>query len=170
MTQRIILDVDTGTDDAVALMVTALSPDIELVGATTVNGNCPVDVCTDNTLRTFDAISVDVPVFEGMAHRPNFHRGDASSAIHGKYLDLPPTSGQTFLFDRPITANPLALKRRVGVMAEEPFNATRMTGWELISFFAGLNGVTRPEPRMQELFELLDLWDARHALVHEYSK
>ena len=32
MAHRIILDVDTGTDDAVALMVAALSPDIELVG------------------------------------------------------------------------------------------------------------------------------------------
>ena len=39
MTTKIILDVDTGTDDAVALMTAALSPDIELVGATVVNGN-----------------------------------------------------------------------------------------------------------------------------------
>ena len=39
MPTKIILDVDTGTDDAVALMVAALSPDIELVRATEVNGN-----------------------------------------------------------------------------------------------------------------------------------
>ena len=38
-----ILDVDTGTDDAVALMSRRSQPDIELVGATTVNGNVPVD-------------------------------------------------------------------------------------------------------------------------------
>ena len=35
MPTKVILDVDTGTDDAVALMVAALSPDLELVGATT---------------------------------------------------------------------------------------------------------------------------------------
>ena len=51
MTTKVILDVDTGTDDAVALMVAALSPDLELIGATTVNGNTAVQNCTENTLR-----------------------------------------------------------------------------------------------------------------------
>ena len=67
MSHKIILDVDTGTDDAVALMAAALSPEIELIGATTVNGNCPVDICTENTLRVFDHIGVNIPVFEGCA-------------------------------------------------------------------------------------------------------
>ena len=44
MAQKVILDVDTGTDDAVALMLAALHPDIELrIAATTVNGNNPVE-------------------------------------------------------------------------------------------------------------------------------
>ncbi|HYN89828.1 MAG TPA: nucleoside hydrolase, partial [Ardenticatenaceae bacterium] len=88
MRKRIILDVDTGTDDAVALMVAALSPALELVGATTVNGNVPVAYCTDNTLRVFDYIGVDVPVFEGMSQallRPDFDRGDWPVS-----LELPP--------------------------------------------------------------------------------
>jgi inosine-uridine nucleoside N-ribohydrolase len=102
MPQKIILDVDTGTDDAVALMTAALSPDIELIGATTVNGNCPVDVCTNNTLRVFDYIGVNIPVFEGHAlpmvatltpgRKPNMPRKEPST-VHGHYLDLPaPTS------------------------------------------------------------------------------
>ncbi|HEC22427.1 MAG TPA: nucleoside hydrolase [Chloroflexi bacterium] len=94
MPHRIILDVDTGTDDAVALMVAALSPDIELTGATVVNGNVPVEVGTENTLRVLDHIGADVPVFQGMATpmvRPDFPipRVDVSS-YHGRYLDLPP--------------------------------------------------------------------------------
>lgn len=92
MTHRVILDVDTGTDDAVALLVAALSPDIDLIGATTVNGNCPVDVCTENTLRVFDCIDADIPVYQGM-DKPlvrAFERSSASDAIHGMYLDLPP--------------------------------------------------------------------------------
>lgn len=103
MAQKIILDVDTGTDDAVALMTAALSPDIELVGATTVNGNCPVDICTENTLRVFDYIGVEIPVYEGYAlpmvstltpgRRPNMPRQEPST-IHGHYLDLPPATSK----------------------------------------------------------------------------
>jgi inosine-uridine nucleoside N-ribohydrolase len=93
MAQRIILDVDTGTDDAVALMVAALSPDIELVGATTVNGNTLVHNCTENTLRVFDYIGrSDIPVYEGMSLplvRPDRPR-DEPSKIHGDLLDIPP--------------------------------------------------------------------------------
>ena len=65
--KKLILDVDTGTDDAVALMLAALHPDLELVAATTVNGNNPVDACTDNTLRVFDLLDLATPVFEGAA-------------------------------------------------------------------------------------------------------
>jgi inosine-uridine nucleoside N-ribohydrolase len=103
MPQKIILDVDTGTDDAIALMAAALSPDIELVGATTVNGNCPVHVCTENTLRVFDHIGVSVPVYQGHAlplvstltpdRRPGIPQTEPS-VYHGKYLDLPPARSQ----------------------------------------------------------------------------
>jgi len=92
MPTKIILDVDTGTDDAVALMVAALSPDIELVGATAVNGNTGVDETTENTLRVFDLIGrPDIPVFRGMAApmlRPQGDRGMAA-VIHRDLLDLP---------------------------------------------------------------------------------
>ena len=47
MPTKVILDVDTGTDDAVALMVAALSPDLELIGATSVNGNTTIDFTTE---------------------------------------------------------------------------------------------------------------------------
>ena len=79
MPQRVILDVDTGTDDAVALLVAALSPDLDLVGVTTVNGNMPVEICTENTLRLFDFIGATIPVYEGMQQplvRPDIRRGD----------------------------------------------------------------------------------------------
>lgn len=97
MPQKLILDVDTGTDDALALMVAALHPDLELVAATTVNGNVPVRNCTENTLRVFDYIGVDIPVYEGLAtplFRPDFpwkeDRTDKhDESIHGAYLDIP---------------------------------------------------------------------------------
>lgn len=68
MGRKIILDVDTGTDDAVAIMLAALHPEIDLVALTTVNGNVPVANCTDNSLRTLDLIGRnDIPVYEGLS-------------------------------------------------------------------------------------------------------
>jgi inosine-uridine nucleoside N-ribohydrolase len=93
----VILDVDTGTDDAVAVMAAALHPDLDLVAVTTVNGNVPVDVATENTLRVLDHVGADVAVHEGAARpmvRPDFPVPRAGSDLldrmHGRYLDLPP--------------------------------------------------------------------------------
>jgi inosine-uridine nucleoside N-ribohydrolase len=95
MPQKVILDVDTGTDDAVALMVAALSPELELIGATTVNGNTLVQNCTENTLRVFDYIGKSgIPVFEGMSQpmvRGNMEQEVSAEGIHGDFLDLPPS-------------------------------------------------------------------------------
>lgn len=100
MTTRLILDVDTGTDDAVAIMSAALHPDLELLAVTTVNGNVPLANTTENTLRVLDHIGRgDVPVHSGAA-RP-FARTDfpvprrilnGENAIHPDYLDLPPST------------------------------------------------------------------------------
>ena len=96
MATKIILDVDTGTDDAVALMTAALSPDIDLVGATTVNGNTGLDSTTENTLRVFEWIGMpQVPVHRGMSRpmaRSQMQQLNPASRIHGDLLDLPPST------------------------------------------------------------------------------
>src|SRR5206468_9315675 len=100
--QKVILDVDTGTDDAVAIMFAALHPDLELVAVTTVNGNVPVENTTDNTLRVLDFIGrSDIPVYRGLARplvrhdfpgRKDYGSG-SSEDMHGKELPIPaPTS------------------------------------------------------------------------------
>lgn len=99
MGRRIILDVDTGTDDAVAIMFAALHPDIEPLAVTTVNGNVSLEHTTDNTLRVLDWIGrPDIPVYPGLP-RPlvrhgfpgerHFARGGAGDP-HGTELPLPP--------------------------------------------------------------------------------
>lgn len=98
MARKLILDVDTGTDDAVAVMLAALHPALDLVACTTVNGNIPVASCTDNTLRVLDHIGRgDIPVFEGLARplaRPDFPVPRATQDRAGKYhpaaLPVPP--------------------------------------------------------------------------------
>lgn len=96
MPTRLILDCDPGTDDAVAIMLAALHPDLDLVAVTTVNGNVPVRTCSDNALRVLDYIGrSSIPVYEGAASplaRADFPipRAGEESAGHGTQLDLPP--------------------------------------------------------------------------------
>jgi inosine-uridine nucleoside N-ribohydrolase len=98
MPRKLILDVDTGTDDAVAIMLAALHPAIELLACTTVNGNVTVEHATDNTLRVLDHIGrSDVPVYPGLARpiaREDFpvprHVEDLAGKYHGTTLPVPP--------------------------------------------------------------------------------
>jgi inosine-uridine nucleoside N-ribohydrolase len=98
--RKLILDVDTGTDDAVAIMLAALHPALDLVCCTTVNGNVEVQYCTDNTLRVLDHVGrKDIPVHEGLARplvRPDFPvprtERDLAGQIHGRTLSVPPTT------------------------------------------------------------------------------
>lgn len=97
MTRTVILDVDTGTDDAVAIMLAALHPDIDLLACTTVWGNRPVSFTTDNTLRVLDHIGrPDVPVYRGLdkpfgpIQVPGPPVDDQSGGrMHPEQLDLP---------------------------------------------------------------------------------
>jgi inosine-uridine nucleoside N-ribohydrolase len=93
---KLVLDVDTGTDDAVAIMLAALHPDLELLGVTTVQGNVAVELCTENSLRVLDHIGrSDVGVYQGAARpliRPGHPapRTGLSRGVHGDYLELAP--------------------------------------------------------------------------------
>ena len=65
--EKIILDVDTGTDDAVAIIMALLCKEIEVLGICTVNGNVELKLTTDNTLRVVDCCGKggQVPVVQG---------------------------------------------------------------------------------------------------------
>lgn len=109
MRQRLILDVDTGTDDAVAIMLAALHPKLELLACTTVNGNIEVDKCTDNTLRTLEWIGRgDIPVYEGLSHpivRTDFPVPRAMKRdpkVHMSVLPLPAPKGRKEELSAPI--------------------------------------------------------------------
>jgi purine nucleosidase len=66
----IVLDVDTGFDDGVALLYAAASPDLELSGATVCHGNAALSVTLPNTRRVLHAGGFpEVPVLAG-ADRP----------------------------------------------------------------------------------------------------
>jgi purine nucleosidase len=67
---RLILDVDTGVDDALALALAVRHPDVQLEAVLTVAGNVSLELTTRNTLRVLDWLgATGVPVFAG-ADRP----------------------------------------------------------------------------------------------------
>jgi len=65
--RKAIVDCDTGTDDAVALIGLLLAKDIEVIGITTVHGNLPVGCCADNSLQITEFLGKDIPVYIGCA-------------------------------------------------------------------------------------------------------
>ncbi|HSB86331.1 MAG TPA: nucleoside hydrolase [Ilumatobacteraceae bacterium] len=65
--KRILIDTDPGIDDAMAIFYALASPELEVVGLTTVFGNAHTDVCTTNALRLLEiAGRSDVPVARGV--------------------------------------------------------------------------------------------------------
>ena len=49
--KKVILDVDTGSDDAIAIMLAVLSGELDIIGITVTQGNRPLANCVENTLR-----------------------------------------------------------------------------------------------------------------------
>jgi purine nucleosidase len=83
--QKVILDVDTGADDAVALLMAAGAPELEPVGVTVVHGNGPLELTLSNTLKALQAAGFGhVPVFAGAARplaRPPVPTGPAQRRV-----------------------------------------------------------------------------------------
>jgi inosine-uridine nucleoside N-ribohydrolase len=83
-TTPIILDCDPGHDDAIALLLALASPEIELLGVTTVSGNQTLDKTTANALRILEfAGRTDVPVHAG-ADTPFVRKRDVAAHVHGE--------------------------------------------------------------------------------------
>ena len=98
MTTRVILDCDPGHDDAIALLLALASPEIDLVGVTTVHGNQTLEKTTDNALRVLALVGrEDVPVAMG-ADRPLVRELQVAAHVHGESgLDgpeLPPRASE----------------------------------------------------------------------------
>ena len=80
---KMILDCDTGHDDAIALMLAAKHQQIQLLGITTVNGNAPANRTLINTLNVCQYLGIDVPVYGGM-DRPIVRERYNATDVHGE--------------------------------------------------------------------------------------
>ena len=81
--RHFLIDTDTASDDAVALMMALRSPQIQVVAITTVAGNVDVHQATRNALYTAELCDSHVPVFRG-AERPLNRPHVSASWFHGR--------------------------------------------------------------------------------------
>jgi inosine-uridine nucleoside N-ribohydrolase len=80
----ILLDCDPGHDDAIALLLALASPELELLGVTTVAGNQTLDKTTANAIRVLEFAGFgDIPVAAG-ADRPLVREQYVAAYVHGE--------------------------------------------------------------------------------------
>jgi inosine-uridine nucleoside N-ribohydrolase len=80
----VLVDCDPGHDDAIALLLALASPELELLGVTTVHGNQTLARTTENALRILElAGRTDVPVAAG-AERPLLREPAVAADVHGE--------------------------------------------------------------------------------------
>jgi inosine-uridine nucleoside N-ribohydrolase len=94
----ILIDCDPGHDDAIALLLALASPELELLGVTTVAGNQTLEKTTANAIRVLDFVGRDdIPVAAG-ADRPLVREPVVAAYVHGETgldgPDLPPPQRQ----------------------------------------------------------------------------
>jgi inosine-uridine nucleoside N-ribohydrolase len=84
MATKIVLDTDPGHDDAIALLLALASPEVELLGVTTVAGNQTLPKTTANALKILEFVDrTDVPVHSG-AGRPLVREQWVAEFVHGE--------------------------------------------------------------------------------------
>jgi len=81
MKQKIIIDTDSGHDDALAIMLLAKSDIVDIQAITTVAGNATIDKVTNNARFIIDLIKLNVPIFSG-ARKP-LTRPLIQAVVHG---------------------------------------------------------------------------------------
>ena len=116
MPNKIILDCDPGHDDAIAMLLAWGSPEIDLVGVTTVMGNQTIEKVTRNALAVARVAGITGVPFARGAHRPLVRQIEVAESIHGKSgldgprlpeptLELDPRHAVDFIIDTIMAAD-----------------------------------------------------------------
>lgn len=81
--RNFIIDTDTASDDAVALVMALRQPDIDVKAITVVAGNVPLDMGLQNALYTVELCGADTPVYAGCA-KPLLRELETAQDVHGR--------------------------------------------------------------------------------------
>ena len=80
--RKLLIDTDTASDDAVALLMALRDPTVEVIAITVVAGNVPLELAVQNALYTVELAGVDVPVYVGAA-TPLLEPLHTAQVVHG---------------------------------------------------------------------------------------
>ena len=80
--KRLVIDTDTASDDAVALVMAFRLPEARVEAVTTVAGNVALPLATRNALITAELCDADVPIYMG-SHKPLVRPHEDATSIHG---------------------------------------------------------------------------------------
>ncbi len=96
--QKVVLDVDTGSDDAVAIISAVLCEELDVVGIIASFGNQALEYTLPNTLRVVEMLGRDVPVYRGFGvplaqdllpgSRCNSHPRVMEKEVDGKMVSI----------------------------------------------------------------------------------
>ena len=109
MTRKIIIDTDPGQDDAVAILLALASPELEVLGLTTVAGNVPLALTTRNAQLIVGLSGQTVPIVAGR-DRPLNRQLVTAEYVHGQtgldgidlgepHVPVTPGDGVDFIID-----------------------------------------------------------------------
>ena len=141
MTRKLLIDTDTASDDAVALIMALNAPDVEVVAITVVAGNVAVEQGLINALHTVELCGAEVPVYQGavsplkreliLAHFFHGHDGmgdlgipePTRSSAEGHAVDalieaIRTHPGLTLVTLGPLTNIALAIEREPGIVTD----------------------------------------------------
>ncbi len=163
---RMILDVDPGVDDAMAILYALRRPNIRLEALTTTFGNTDIDTATNNALRILEWLGrEDIPVARGPGRSLLRPFGGGADHVHGANglgdVVLPEPRGRAIeesapdLIVRMARENPGALTLcAVGpitnvalALAKAPETATRLKQIVAMGstiFHPGIHGISSP--------------------------
>jgi inosine-uridine nucleoside N-ribohydrolase len=126
----VLIDTDTGVDDALALCLAFRSPEVEVVGVTTVAGNVEVERCTRNVRALLDRLNIahPPPIVPG-ARRPTVLPLVTAPEVHGRggmgtltSADAPPVRGSAVRAGEFIATKAARYGRELTIVAIGPLS------------------------------------------------
>ena len=102
--RKVIIDTDTGSDDAVAIMMCLRDPSVDVIALTTVSGNVPLKQATLNCLMSAEIalgkdncppvyMGADRPLYRETVHARNVHGNDGMSDLGLIHPSIKPVEG-----------------------------------------------------------------------------
>lgn len=121
-------------------------------------------------IKAVDDISFDVKSGEIFAFLgPN--GAGKSTTISMLTTMLRPTSGKLVMNGHDVTRDPSSVRKSFGIVFQDPAVEEELTAWENMELHAVLYGIPKKEQakRIEDMLQLVDLWDRRDSMVKTYS-